>query len=435
MSGWGKLIVPGTFRPFRTIAIAFCALGILTLAGLGTAQARTHGMIVLDGDTGRVIQAMNADVPNHPASLTKIMTLYLLFDALESGKVHLHDPMPVSMHAARQEPSKLGLNPGQTIEVEQAILGLVTKSANDAAVVIAEYLGGTEADFATRMSKKARELGMTRTEFRNASGLPIAGQWSTPRDMATLARALIRNHGREYHYFSTREFDYAGQTIPSHNHLLGSYPGADGIKTGYIASAGFNLVASAKRDGHRIIGVVFGGDSVRARDRQMVALLDTGFAHIQGAPVPNDVVAMSQGQDDAAANAPASEDEADAQDPQVNAVMQALAESKPAAAQAAAAEPQQVEGAGDADESPWGIRLGAFAQRQKAERVVTVAFQKLGDLVSDGHSQVTATKLHHHRAMLYRADLVGLEEASAQRACKTLKHHGASCTVIHVQPG
>jgi D-alanyl-D-alanine carboxypeptidase len=382
----------------------------------------------MDGDSGKIIEANNADVPNHPASLTKMMTLYLLFDALESGRVHLRDGMPVSVHAARQAPSKLGLSPGQTISVEDAILGLVTKSANDAAVVIAEYLGGTEPEFAAAMTRKARELGMTRTVFRNASGLPIAGQWSTPRDMAVLARALIRSHSREYHYFSTREFDYAGQVIPTHNHLLGNYAGADGIKTGYIASSGFNLVASAKRDGHRIIGVVFGGNTVRDRDRQMVALLDAGFAHIQGAPAPAVVALQGKAdEDDAADNAPAPANEEEAEDPQVAAVMQSLA----SAASAAQSAPRPVEGAGDADEAPWGIRLGAYGQRARAEQVVSVTFQRLGDLVAEGHSQVSATRQRH--SVLYRAELVGLAESDAQRACKALRHHRAPCSVIRTE--
>jgi len=419
---------PAIFRIFGAILALLC---VVVMADTAAAQARTRGIIVIDADTGEIVHAMNADVPNHPASLTKMMTLYLLFDALESGRVHLHDSMPVSMHAARQAPSKLGLSPGQTIHVDDAILGLVTKSANDAAVVVAEFLGGTEPEFASAMTRKARDLGMSRTIFRNASGLPIAGQWSTPRDMAVLARALIRNHAREYHYFSTREFEYAGQIIPTHNHLLGSYPGADGIKTGYIASSGFNLVASAKRDGHRIIGVVFGGNSVRDRDRQMVALLDVGFAHEHGGTPAAAAIALQQAEDATTADsAPASE--AEAEDSQVTAVMQSLATNAPAGTPSGPASPQPIVGGGDAEEAPWGIRLGAFGERVRAERLVSVTFRRLGDLVADGHSQVIETRQRH--AVFYRAELVGLAESDAQRACKELRHHREPCSVIRAVP-
>ncbi len=414
---------------FRVVAAALLAVSSILFIGASPAHARSFGALLMDADSGRVMRAINPDVPNHPASLTKIMTLYLLFDALEAGRIHLHDPMVVSAHAAQQAPSKLGLSPGQSLSVNDAILALVTKSANDAAVVVAEHLGGTEANFAAEMTRKARELGMQRTIFRNASGLPIVGQWSTPRDMAVLARALVHNHAQEYHYFATREFDYGGQVIATHNHLLGKYEGADGIKTGYIASSGFNLVASAKRNGHRIIGVVFGGTSVRDRDRRMMALLDVGFASEAGAVRVETATADRPDAADPsedktiAENAPVSEDEAE--DPQVSAVMRSMA----AAAPAAAAKPlQPVVGAGDADESPWGIRLGAFGQRAKAERIATAATKRLGELVSDGRTQVVQAHLRH--AVVYRAEVVGLAESDAQRACHAMRHHGAACKVI-----
>jgi D-alanyl-D-alanine carboxypeptidase len=415
--------VPAALR--RLIASLLLAVAAIVLAGTLPAEARTHGYILVDSDTGRVIRASNADVPNHPASLTKMMTLYLLFDALEKGKIHLHDQMKVSAHAARQSPSKLGLSPGETISVEQGILALVTKSANDVAVVMAEFLGGTEPAFAQQMTAKARQLGMRKTMFHNASGLPIQGQWSTPRDMAILARALIKNHAREYHYFATREFDFDGQTIASHNHLLGNYPGADGIKTGYIASSGFNLVASAKRDGHRLIGVVFGGNTVRSRDRQMVALLDAGFAAERG---PRIEVAKAEAKDDMLdedANAPQPASEAEAEDAQVSAVVQAMASKNTTAADTQDA--QEV-GAGDAEDPPWAIQLGSFSQRVKAEQVANVTAKHLGDVVADGHVDVAATRYKHKT--LYRALVVGLEKSDAYQACKALRHQRTPCRVI-----
>jgi D-alanyl-D-alanine carboxypeptidase len=425
-----KPTVPDSSSLFRRVGAILLIFSIVLFSAAVSAQARTRGVLIMDADTGQIIHESNSDVPNHPASLTKIMTLYLLFDALEAGRVHLHDPMTVSMHAARQAPSKLGLIPGQTVRVDQAILALVTKSANDVAVVVAEHLGGTETAFAATMTKKAQSLGMRRTMFRNASGLPIAGQWSTPRDMAILARALIKNHAQEYHYFSTREFEYDGQVIATHNHLLGNYPGADGIKTGYIASSGFNLVASAKRDGHRIIGVVFGGNSVRDRDRQMVALLDAGFAHEAGAPQAAIAKADQAAEPPAADEAPTTE--AEAEDPDVAAVMRSMAAAGPVAEQSASAASQPVVGAGDAEDPPWGIRLGSFGQRAKAEKVASATAKRLGDLVADGHTQVVPTRVRH--AVVYRAELVGLAEADAQRACVALRHHRAPCAVIKADP-
>lgn len=416
----------------RSVAIASLVVLAVGAGYVRPAAARTNGAYLMDADSGQVLLAKNADVPNHPASLTKMMTLYLLFDALEKGKVHLGDGMKVSMHAARQSASKLGLEPGESIKVEDAILALVTKSANDAAVVIAEYLGGSEPAFATQMTKKARELGMQRTVFRNASGLPIAGQWSTPHDMALLARALIRNHAREYHYFATKQFEYDGQVIATHNHLLNYYPGADGIKTGYIASSGFNLVASAKRNGHRLIGVVFGGNTVHARDREMVSLLDAGFAREPGTTQIE--IAKATPPKDDADTAATPDNEADAEDPQVSAVMQSMADGHPAAPaaeapQAAAQDTTQEASAGDAEDPPWGIQLGSFAQRAKAQKVAEAAAMRLGDLVSDGHTEVAATT--RNKAVLYRALLIGLAESDAQRACKTLRHHRTPCRVIN----
>jgi D-alanyl-D-alanine carboxypeptidase len=302
------------------------------------------------------------------------------------------------------------------------VLALVTKSANDAAVVVAEFLGGTESNFAATMTRKARELGLTQTEFRNASGLPIAGQWSTPRDMAILARSLIHVHVREYHYFATREFDFHGEMISTHNHLLGSYEGADGIKTGYIASAGFNLVASAKRDGHRLIGVVFGGHSVGSRDRQMVALLDAGFAREAGA-ARIDTAKIDQPEGDAA---PVPSTEAEAEDPEVAAVMMAMADSQGIAGELARPAPT---GAGDAEEEPWGVQLGSFHQRARAERLAGNAARRLGDLVGDGHVAVVPAAISH--ATVFRAMLIGLTEPEARRACAKLGHRFGACRVIN----
>jgi D-alanyl-D-alanine carboxypeptidase len=231
--------------------------------------------IVVDGNTGAVLQSSNADGLRHPASLTKIMTLYLLFERLEASKIRLDTPLRISEHAAEQSPTKLGIRPGQTLAVEDAIKAVVTKSANDAAVAIAENLGGDEPDFAKMMTAKARALGMSRTTYVNASGLPDDDQITTAQDQALLGRAIQERFPRYYRYFSTAEFVYHGHAMRNHNHLLGVVGGVDGIKTGYTVASGFNLVTSVHRDGRYIIAVVLGGRSAGERDAHMRELINT----------------------------------------------------------------------------------------------------------------------------------------------------------------
>jgi D-alanyl-D-alanine carboxypeptidase len=229
--------------------------------------------VIVDGNSGATLSANNPDASRHPASLTKIMTLYLLFERLDAGKMKLDTEMEVSEHASEQAPTKLGLRPGQTIRVEDAIKGLVTRSANDAAVVIAEAIAGDEDDFAKLMTRKAHALGMNRTTYRNASGLPDDDQVTTARDQSTLGRAIQDRFPRYYRYFSTTAFNYHGQSIRNHNHLLGSVEGVDGIKTGYTRASGFNLVTSIHRGNRFLVGVVMGGRSGGSRDAIMRNLL------------------------------------------------------------------------------------------------------------------------------------------------------------------
>jgi len=233
-----------------------------------------YSSIVVDANSGAVLQATNADSLRHPASLTKIMTLYLLFERLDAGKIKMSTEMPVSPHAAAQAPSKLELKPGQSIDVETAIRAIVTKSANDVAVVVAEALGGSEENFAKLMTAKARALGMMHTVYRDASGLPNDAQITTARDMTILARAVQDRFPQYYHYFATRTFRYHGEEMRNHNHLLGRVPGVDGMKTGYIHDSGFNIVVSMHRGERRVIAVVFGGRTASARDARVVGLLD-----------------------------------------------------------------------------------------------------------------------------------------------------------------
>ncbi len=238
-----------------------------------TSYSPSFASIIVDGNSGAVLQSTNPDASRHPASLTKIMTLYLLFERLESGKMTIDTQMDVSEFASEQAPTKLGLKPGQTLRVEDAIKGLVTRSANDAAVVIAEAIAGSEEEFARQMTRKARALGMSKTTYRNASGLPNDAQITTARDQATLGRAIQDRFPRYYRYFATSTFVYKGNAIRNHNRLLGSVEGVDGIKTGYTRASGFNLVSSMRRGNRHLVGVVLGGRSGGARDATMRSLL------------------------------------------------------------------------------------------------------------------------------------------------------------------
>ncbi|HTT99676.1 MAG TPA: SPOR domain-containing protein [Rhizomicrobium sp.] len=240
--------------------------------------------LVVDGSNGRVLYARNATAERHPASLTKMMTLYLLFEALKRGDVNMNTPLPVSEHASVQHPTKLYLKPGDSIPVSSAIEAIVVRSANDVAVTIAEALGGTESHFAEMMTAKARQLGMKDTFYHNASGLPDNLQISTAADLAVLAHHLAYDFPQYFHYFGIPGFTFRGVTYPTHDNLIGRYQGADGIKTGYTGASGFNLVSSVVRGHTHIIAVVMGGVTAHRRDQEMMNLLDKTFAQIQVAP-------------------------------------------------------------------------------------------------------------------------------------------------------
>ena len=276
------------FRPTRALyRLGRMALATVLMCGLGSFAGNAHAghaALVLDASTGNVLSATNPDELNHPASLTKMMTLYLTFQALENGQLKLDQQLPVSAWAAGKAPTKLGLRAGQTISVRDCILGMITKSANDAATVVAEKLGGTEDHFVETMNAQGVLLGMTHTRFGSASGLPDPDDATTARDMSKLALALYRDFPREAPYFATREFTFRGKLVRGHNHLMDRYPGMDGLKTGYTDAAGFNLVSTAVRDGQRLFGVVLGGRTWLARDNLMARLLDDGFEHRQTPP-------------------------------------------------------------------------------------------------------------------------------------------------------
>ena len=420
------------FLPSLRFALFGAIAGFLGLVlSAQPALAGRYASIVIDANSGAILHAANPDTRSYPASLTKVMTLYLLFDELESGRLRLDSKLSVSAHASGQAPSKLGLEPGERITVQDAVLALVTKSANDVAVVVGEAIGGSEANFAQMMTRKARAIGMRNTTYRNASGLPDTGQMSTVRDQATLARALINEHAGYYKYFSTRQFVYEGQPITTHNRLMLRYPGADGIKTGYIHASGFNLISSAKRGDSRIIGVVFGGATGASRDNHMAQLLDKGFSKLK------------RGETQEVAEASSDEDLPDI-DELVAAAQSAKVAPAKAPVKAAAAKPQPKklamraparadddddDAVGDADPSAWAIQVGAFNGYSPAHKAASDAARKLGGLVSE--ATIDIDKSGNKKKPVYRARISGFNEGQARAACKRLERAGKSCKLVN----
>jgi len=405
----------------------------LRIGSVGFAPALVSGSIVLDADTGRILSENNADTVTYPASLTKMMTLYLTFEALNTGRLRLDQFLPVSVEAAGKSPTKLGLRPGDSVDVQDLILGIVTRSANDAAAVLAEGIAGSEPAFADRMNRKAQQLGMRSTIYRNASGLPDPEQRTTARDTAQLALALYHDYPREYRYFSTREFYFRGRLVVGHDHLLDWYPGADGIKTGYIRASGFNLATSAVREGHRLIGVVLGGRSGGARDREMGALLDQGFQGLGVAPVT--IIARREAPPptpppyaavvEAAQPAPPSRAK-----PGLfgKAATRLAANLSPVAKAEAATLPHDASHPATVPAvDRWSIQLGAFhvpVSAQNAARVaesLPVSRGKPIQIVEPGR----ATKSH-----LYRARLLNFSPREAQSACALLHKKKLECSVV-----
>ena len=284
LTGWKHApLHTGVMLGFTRLVLTIClTLSAMTLpVGYAHADTSRYAAFVVDQTTGVVMHSRRSDATRYPASLTKMMTLYMLFEAIERGEIGLQDQLRISENAANAVPSRLGLDSGDTITVETAIRALVIKSANDVAIAVGERLGGGESRFATLMTERASELGLTQTVFRNASGLPDRRQTTTARDMARLAIALHRDFPQYFHYFNEESFTYAGRTYRNHNSLVGRVDGVDGLKTGYIRASGFNVVVSAERGDHRIVAVVMGGPSASARDAHAEELLEAAFATLE----------------------------------------------------------------------------------------------------------------------------------------------------------
>jgi len=285
----------GALRSLFARTVALCGVLVL-LAGCATTTApleiaapppgpeTKYSALVIDASSGATLYEVNATAARYPASLTKMMTLYLLFEAMDQGRLSKTTEIPVSSFASRQPPSKMGIKAGQTIDAESAILSLAVKSGNDVAVAVAEYLGGTEEQFAAQMTARARQLGMTGTVFRNASGLPDPDQRTTARDMAVLGLALRSRFPQYFYYFGQRDFMFRGRLVRGHNDLIGRVEGVDGIKTGYIKASGYNIVTSVSRGPKRLLIVVMGGNSARARNDHVEELINR---YINGRPKPS----------------------------------------------------------------------------------------------------------------------------------------------------
>jgi len=404
----------------------FVALGLFAAvlsAGLGAAPSEArYAAMVVDADTGEVLFSRNGQAIRYPASLTKMMTLYLAFDALDNGTLKLNQKLKVSKRAAGQTPSKLGLKAGGTITTRHAILAMVTKSANDAATVVAEAIGGTEVKFAKMMTSKARSMGMRRTTFKNASGLPNRHQRTTAGDMAILATALLRDHADRYHYFSTTKFKYGGRTYGNHNNLLKTYKGADGIKTGYIRASGFNVVASVQRGDKRLIGIVFGGKSAKSRDSHARSLFDRAFSIVEARKIPRPAikprppaVATPQLAADAPAEAIAPEQGSTSGDS--NPVI-------PRGARLAEAPVPVIPG------RTWLIQVGAFSDEDSAFRGIRKASQVAARFLEDARVTVSEAT-SRSGAPLYRARIVGISRQNAFSACRVLEMRRIDCVALN----
>ncbi|MCX8503246.1 MAG: D-alanyl-D-alanine carboxypeptidase [Beijerinckiaceae bacterium] len=399
----------------RPLQIGIAILAFASVNGTLDAQAKTkaqaaapyappYSELVVDARSGKTLYAVAPDAQRHPASITKVMTLYLLFEELDAGRLNLGSQIKISQWAQKQAPSKLGLNAGDTISVEDAIKAVVTKSANDIAVAIAEQIGGTESNFADLMTKKAKALGMTRTVYANASGLPNPRQLTTARDLVTLGKSLQQLFPRYYAYFSLRSFDYEGDTIANHNKLLGRVDGVDGIKTGYTQASGFNLLTSVHQDDHALLAVILGGRSGPARDRRMAELIDTYIDNASGVDGKKKVAANA---------APISQGDTEAVTAPVTPKVTAKAPDAPASTLSARVEQN------------WWIQVGV-AKSEKQAQSVLAEIRKSKDVLS-ADAVAAAEKVNVGGKEMWRSRFTKLSEMDAAAACTKLKKRGIAC--------
>jgi D-alanyl-D-alanine carboxypeptidase (penicillin-binding protein 5/6) len=380
-------------------AVIACSLLFASAAHAAAGFPRSKfAAISIDAEDGQVLYARNADARRYPASLTKVMTLYLAFDALDAGELHMDDRIRISPHAAAQPPTKLGLRAGSTIKVKDALNVIVVKSANDLAVALAEKIGGSEAKFVRLMNRKAEALGMKRTHFANASGLPNSHNVTTARDLAILGRAMVRHHPKRYALFDQTQTRYHGHLIRGHNPLL-SHPGIDGFKTGYIRASGFNLMTSGVRDGHRVIAVVLGGSTARVRNRYMGKLMKASFAADDSRETAHPVL-----------------------------VSELLSGRKHAEPIQVAASTHEAEDRDDARASRWRVQVGAFSTAEASSA-------RLAELAKQHPSRFDSDDAHVKPANgLYLARFSADSKRDAEEDCAILTHDGDDCLAVLKSP-
>ena len=435
----------------------FLVLGLAFTTALGTAAPAAQAQIpyfrnllaasqtkyaamVVDARSGEVLYAKHADSPRYPASITKVMTLYLTFEALASGKLRLEDRIVFSPHAAAQSPTKLGVRPGDSISVAEAIQAMTTLSANDAAVAMAEKLGGTESRFAALMTLRAQELGMQNTHFANANGLPDSRQLTTARDIAILSRAAMRDYPQYYGYFSQRSFVFRGRYINNHNHLLNSVPGVDGLKTGFTNASGYNIAISGVRENRRLIVVVMGGPTTASRDQNAEDLLLTGFnvlerrargekitvAQNMFEPEPTGPMmrpSIEQGDTDqegtriqlASAAPPPRMSPIKIVEPDKTALRKSRAEERAEKAE---------KGKKGKKNDEWAVQVGTFKSKSDAREQISLVQVRFGRHFSKADG--SADK----EGRTYRSRFSGFSESSAKAACGALKAKKLACRVI-----
>ncbi|HEY5107003.1 MAG TPA: D-alanyl-D-alanine carboxypeptidase [Caulobacteraceae bacterium] len=442
------------FKTARRLVLV--AVGVSALIGIGAPAAASaqspylrvamdepkYTAIVMDARTGEVLYEKRSDNLRYPASVTKIMTLYLTFQALASGRLHLNDLIEVSPLAAAQSPTKLGLRAGETITVNDAMHAMAVHSANDMAVAMAERIGGTEANFAAMMTIKARQLGMTNTRYVNANGLPDSRQITTARDLAILTRAVLRDYPQYYNFFSQEQFTYRGKTYFNTNHLLGKMPGVDGLKTGFTNAAGFNLAASAVRNGHRLIAVVMGGSSGAVRNANVENLLLTGFDVLErrdrGEKIlvaqnlfePGTVTEGRFGAPQAQEN-DESNDPIDvvltrgAAGPQSMTVSSSMSGARPMLmadlGRRNAVSPVTFHRPAPREARNWWVQVGAFRSHREAKAQVESVSHRFGRIFDEAQATVD------RGGRTYQARFSGLSESAAREACSSVRSQRIPC--------
>ena len=428
--------------PARRLLVTFglaIATALAPLAGVAQAQIPDvqlaqpkYAAIVVDAKSGEVLYAKRADSPRYPASITKIMTLYLAFDALAAGRMKLDDPVMISPRAAAQAPVKLGLRPGESLTVSEAMQAMAIKSANDIAVALAEKIGGSEGRFATMMTLKAQELGMTNSHFVNASGLPDSRQISTARDIAILSRAVMRDYPQYYGVFSQQTFTFRGQTMNNHNGLLGRMPGVDGLKTGFTNASGHNLAVSAVRDNHRLIAVVIGGPSNATRDLNAEDLLLTGF-DVMSRRARGESITVAQNLFEAEPTGAMTRSTLGQGDSEQDSDRIVLTSAAPPRNVSnidivePRATPLHVDKKPEtrkAETGRWVVQVGAFRSKGLAKKQIELVENRFGRHFDGAEGRVAELDGS------YRAQFKGFDQDDAKDACQALKAKRLACMVV-----